>query len=112
MTALYLPDISKWNASNVTNMTGIFSGCSSLKSLPDISKWNINNQSYLGDILFLSLLTIISPDELKYNINNINKLIKLFGDFSPSIYDISNWKTNNVIDIIIIFTWYFKMEYK
>ena len=35
-----LPDISKWNTSNVNNMSGMFFGCKSLSSLPDISKWN------------------------------------------------------------------------
>jgi len=38
-----LPDISKWNTNNVTNMSSKFYGCSSLSSLPDISKWNTNN---------------------------------------------------------------------
>ena len=38
-----LPDISKWNTNNVTNMEGLFANCSSLISLPDISKWNTNN---------------------------------------------------------------------
>ena len=33
-----LPDISKWNTSNVTDMSCMFFGCSSLSSLPDISK--------------------------------------------------------------------------
>ena len=28
---------------NVTDMSDMFCGCSSLSSLPDISKWNINN---------------------------------------------------------------------
>ena len=28
---------------NVTNMSWMFSECSSLSSLPDISKWNTNN---------------------------------------------------------------------
>ena len=28
---------------NITNMSYMFSGCSSLSSLPDISKWNTNN---------------------------------------------------------------------
>ena len=32
-----LPDISKWNTGNVTNMSYMFS-CGGLKSLPDISK--------------------------------------------------------------------------
>jgi surface protein len=34
-----LPDISKWNTNNVTYMSYMFCGCSSLSSLPDISKW-------------------------------------------------------------------------
>ena len=40
---LSLPEISKWNTTNVTNMSCIFDGCSSLSSLPDISKWITNN---------------------------------------------------------------------
>ena len=38
-----LPDISKWNTSNVNNMNKMFNGCNSLISLPDISKWNTSN---------------------------------------------------------------------
>ena len=33
-----LPDISKWNIKNVTNMNLMFVGCNSLISLPDLSK--------------------------------------------------------------------------
>ena len=36
-----LPDISKWNISNVTDIDGIFCECQLLESLPDISKWDI-----------------------------------------------------------------------
>jgi surface protein len=35
-----LPDISKWNTSNVTNMSYMFYGCKSLTTLPKIDKWN------------------------------------------------------------------------
>ena len=35
-----LPDISKWNTNNVTNMSYMFNGCKSLTSLPTISKEN------------------------------------------------------------------------
>ena len=38
-----LPDISKWNTSNVNNMSDMFYLCSSLSSLPDISKWNTSH---------------------------------------------------------------------
>jgi len=33
----FLPDISKWNTNNVTNMSYMFRGCSSLSSLPNIN---------------------------------------------------------------------------
>ena len=39
---LSLPDISYLNTNNVTNMCGMFYGCSSLSSLPDILNWNTN----------------------------------------------------------------------
>ena len=38
-----LPDISKWNTTNVTDMSLMFSGCKTLESLPDISNWNTTN---------------------------------------------------------------------
>ena len=43
-----LPDISKWNTNNVTDMSLLFGECSSLKSLPDISEWNTNNVTNMG----------------------------------------------------------------
>ena len=38
-----LPDISKWNINNVTNMRAIFAGCNKLSLLSDNSKCNTNN---------------------------------------------------------------------
>ena len=38
-----LPDISKWDTSNVTILSSIFANCESLKNMPDISKWNTKN---------------------------------------------------------------------
>jgi surface protein len=42
-----LPDISKWNIDNVTNIKYLFNDCKSLSSLPDISKLKIDNVSNL-----------------------------------------------------------------
>ena len=36
-----LPDLSRWNTSNVIDMSFMFAGNNSLISLPDISNWNI-----------------------------------------------------------------------
>ena len=39
----FLPDVSKWNTNDVTEMSYMLFECSLLSSLPDISKWNSNN---------------------------------------------------------------------
>ena len=39
---LSLPDISKWNISNVNNINNIFNECISLKSIPNIFNMNKN----------------------------------------------------------------------
>ena len=53
---LSLPDISKWNTINVTDMSYIFYNCSSLSSLPDISKWNTNNIADMSLRMFIIII--------------------------------------------------------
>ena len=38
-----IPDISKWDISNITNINGMFPKCYSLISITDISKLNFSN---------------------------------------------------------------------
>ena len=45
-----LPDISKWDTSNVNDMNYMFCGCTSLSSLPDISRWNTANVTNMSRI--------------------------------------------------------------
>ena len=47
-----LPDLSKWNTENVTNMNAVFAYCTSLRELPDISKWNTSNVFNLTSIFW------------------------------------------------------------
>ena len=42
-----LPDISKWDTKNVTNISNMFSYCDSLNFIPDISEWNTKNVTNL-----------------------------------------------------------------
>ena len=64
-----LPDISKWNTNNVNNMSHMFYGCSSLSSLPDISKWNTNNINDMSYIFYGCSSLSYLPDILKWNSN-------------------------------------------
>ena len=47
-----LPDITKWDTKNVTNMSHMLSYCTSLKSLPDISKWDIKNVTQMNSMFY------------------------------------------------------------
>ena len=61
-----LPDISKWNTSNVTDMRRMFENCSSLKSFPDISKWKLNKELDKED-MFKGCDERIIPEKFKSN---------------------------------------------
>ena len=60
---LFLPNISKWNTSNVTNMSGMFSECKSLSFLPDISKWNTSNNTNMTS-MFSGCISLLSLHDL------------------------------------------------
>jgi len=86
-----LPDISNWNTNNVTNMSYMLSGCSSLVSLPDISKWNINNVTNMS-CMFSECRSLLSlPEISKWSINNVTNMSYIFNRCLslPSLPDIS-----------------------
>ena len=74
----YLPDISKWNIDNVTDMSNMFLNCSSLKYLPDISKWNTNNVKNMS-------LIFCNCSSLKYLVVNVGTNTK---KYNKSFYDL------------------------
>ena len=45
-----LLEFSNWNTSNVENISGMFSGCSSLVYLPDIQNWNTINVTNMSNL--------------------------------------------------------------
>ena len=57
-----MPDISKWNINNVTNICGMFCECYSLKYLPEISKWNTNNIKDMSYLFYKCISLLYLPD--------------------------------------------------
>ena len=97
-TLISLPDISKWNISNVMDMVGMFRDCYSLISLPDISKWNTSNVKNMK-YMFSGCLSLTSlPDISKWNTSNANDIRGLFYECISlkSLPDLFNWNTSNV----------------
>ena len=48
---------------NITNMSSMFNGCSSLLNLPDISKWNTNNVTDMKNMFDGCSKSLIIPDK-------------------------------------------------
>ena len=100
-----IPDISNWDTSNVINISEIFYNCNSLQSLPDISKWDTSNIKYMRNI-FRNCKSLISlPDISKWNMTNCYNICSLFQGCSSlkEIPDISKWDISNIIDLSYLF---------
>ena len=93
-----LPDISNWDTKNVTDMNLMFYECSSLISLPDISKWDTKNVTKMN-FMFNECSSLISlPDISKWDTKNIKYMSYMFYKCSSliSLPNISKWDTKNV----------------
>ena len=103
---ILLPDISKWNTNNVTDMSKMFYNCLSLKSLPDISKWNTYNMKYINGIFSYCKSLLSLPDISKWNTNEVTEMRSVFSGCESliSLPDISKWNTKNVYGMSDIFS--------
>ena len=65
------------NINNITNMACMFRSCSSLSSLPDISKWNTSNVINMSSIFYFCYKLPL-PDISKWNTSNVNNMSNMF----------------------------------
>ena len=68
-----LPDISKWDVSNVINMDNLFAVCKSLKVIPNILKWNIEKVERMDNIFYCCSFPDIYLYISKFKKKNKNK---------------------------------------
>ena len=101
-----LPDINKWETSKITNMNYLFFGCSSLLSLPDISSWDTSNVIDMQWMFGRCSSLKELPDISKWNIGKVKDLNWMFCGCSSleKLPDISKWNTENVTDMHCIFS--------
>ena len=86
----YLPDISKWDVSNLLFVISVFENCYSLKIMPDISKWTPNNILLIDDIYFGCTSLITFPDISKWNFDNMYSFNKSIFSYNKSEQFISD----------------------
>ena len=90
-----LPDISNWNLQNTKDISFMFGGCTSLISLPDISNWNTKNITDMNSLFFnCSSLTSL-PDISKWDIFNSNIINYESGLEYKSKFPFENYKEEN-----------------
>jgi hypothetical protein len=94
-------DISKWNVSNVKNMSYMFSGKKAGRRsiypvlfIGDISKWDVSN---VEDMSGMFNLSEFNGDISKWDVSNVKNTDRIFGRtglFAKSAFkgDISEWK--------------------
>ena len=70
-------DFSHLNTSNVTNMLGIFNGCTSLTSL-DLSNFDTSNVISMSN-MFSNCNSLISLDLSNFDASNVIQMIDVFG---------------------------------
>ena len=63
-----LPEISKWNTSNIDDLTGLFEYCISLIKIPDISKWKISNVKNMNYMFYKCNSLLHTPDISNWNL--------------------------------------------
>ena len=99
-----LPDISKWNTSNVNYMIYMFSGCNSLISLPDISNWNFSRVNSICHMFYECKSLISLPDLSKWNISNVEDMSNMFYGCNsikslPDFYMLNKYKNYIIFEV-------------
>ena len=89
-----LPDISKWNTSNVENMESMFYSCSELVNIPNISKWDTKNLKYMNNMFSFCQGLRNKPNISSWFVNNN----------IPKRDDIENQYYNNLIEDLCLDT--------
>ena len=105
---IFLPDISKWDIHNVTNISYLFYNCSSLNSIPNISKWKTFNIININSLFEGCTSLTYLPDISLWETNNLKSADFLFKNCKNLIItpDITKWNLFNIKNINNIYEGY------
>ncbi len=96
-------DLSNFNTSNVTNMSSMFYGCSSLTSL-NLSNFNTSSVTDMSD-MFSRCSSLTSLDLSSFNASNVTNMDSMFsGCSSLTSLDLSCFNTTNVTNMDSMFS--------
>ena len=95
-------DLSNFNTENVEDMSNMFEGCSSLRSL-DLSNFNTENVEYMSN-MFERCSSLRSLDLSNFDTRNVTDMYNMFS-YCKSLLklDLSSFDTSNVTDMSSMF---------
>ena len=91
-----LPDISKWNTHNVTDMSGMFHECSSLKEL-NLNNFNTINVTNMSG-MFSTCSSLKELNLNNFNTNNVTNMKYMFEGCSDDLKRIIKSENKNIKD--------------
>ena len=95
-------DVSKFSTNNVEEMSSMFNGCSGLTQL-DVSHFNTENVITMR-YMFQGCSSLTNIDLSNFNTMNVTDMRYMFrGCSGLSSLDLSNFNTTNVIDMMAMF---------
>ena len=89
------------NTENVTNMSGMFSGCYELTTL-DVSNFDTQNVTDMSG-MFSSCFALRTLDLSNFNTQNVTDINCMFCDCPLTTLDLSSFNTQNVTDMSYMF---------
>ena len=98
-------EIKLKNINNITDLNGLFNGCSDLISLSNISELVTSKVTNISN-MFKGCISLCSlPDISKWNTTNVQDMSHLFSKCMSlkSLPNISNWKTSSLNNLNSIF---------
>lgn len=91
-------EVSNIDTSNITNMSSMFSMCSSLESL-DLSNFNTSNVTNMSS-MFQECPSLISVDLSSFDTSNVDTMNSMFGNCSSLIsLDLKNFESTNLTNV-------------
>ena len=100
-------DISAWNTGNVTNMFGMFDGCSAIKKLNfNSDNWDTSNVQKMN-YMFYNCTSLTELDLRGFQTSKVTTMAGMFGK-CPSLekisFDSDSWNTSSVTDMSYMFS--------
>ena len=87
-------DVSRWDVSNVTNMTHMFYGCKKFNQ--DLSNWDVSKVTNMAHMF--SWCENFNQDLSSWDVSNVTDMIDMFNGCKNFNQDLSEWDVSNVKD--------------